>query len=44
VFLINVQENTKKMMDIGADEGVVVTEEPKMPSSVNTQDIANPVI
>jgi hypothetical protein len=35
VFLINVQENTKTMMDIGAGVGSVVTEEPKMPSSVN---------
>jgi hypothetical protein len=31
-------------MDKGAGAGAVVLEEPKMPSSVNTQDIANLVI
>jgi hypothetical protein len=44
VFHINVLENMKTMMDIGAGVGVVVPEEPKTPSHVNTQNIENLVI
>jgi hypothetical protein len=44
VFHISILDNTKTMMDIGAGVGVVVTEEPKTPSSLNSQDIANLVI
>jgi hypothetical protein len=44
VFHINVLENIKIVMDIGAGVGVVVPEEPKTPSPVNTQNIENLVI